>query len=255
MARLGLAGIDRVRHHAAAPTVDLSRGDDPPSFALRPHPKRLGPSDPDRAAGPSADRACSPKGEACPMRFRLFLAGFASLVACGTSGCATTGAARAVAENPITVPSGDFETVWNAAVVAVDEYFDIASEDRVQRKIVTQPKSGATLLEPWEGDSVGFRERFESTLQSIRRFAIVTVQPSPTGQGWAVRVEVRKELEDLLQPDRQSIGRAVFNNQYPLNRTREVVGPVQAPAFWIPRGRDPKLEQAILAKIRESLFL
>ena len=189
------------------------------------------------------------------MRVRFLLAGFASLIACGTSGCATTGAARALAENPMIVPSDDFETVWKATVIAVNQYFDIASEDRVQRKIVTQPKSGATLLEPWEGDSVGFRERFECTFQTIRRFAIVTVEPAPTGQGWAVRVEVRKELEDLLQPDRQSIGRAVFNNQFPLNRTREVVGPVQAPAYWIPRGRDPKLEQAILAKIRASLFL
>ncbi|WP_435009000.1 hypothetical protein P12x_000246 [Tundrisphaera lichenicola] len=189
------------------------------------------------------------------MHFRLVLTGIALLVAGSAPGCSTMRGARVVSENPMVVPSADFETVFKAAVVAVDSYFDIASEDRVQRKIVTQPKIGATLLEPWEGDSVGFRERFESTLQSIRRFAIVTILPSPTGQGWMVRVEVHKELEDLLQPDRQSIGRAVFNNQFPINRTREVVGPVQAPAFWIPRGRDPKLEQAILAQIRASLFL
>ena len=186
------------------------------------------------------------------MRSRFLLATFAILIACGTSGCATT---RAVAENPMMVPASDFETVWKASVVAVDEYFDIASEDRVQRKLVTQPKTGATLLEPWEPDSIGFRERLESTLQSIRRFAIVTVQPSPTGQGWAVKVVVYKELEDLLQPDRQAIGRAVFNNVTPLTPSREVVGPVQAPAYWISRGRDTNLEQAILAKIRASLFL
>jgi hypothetical protein len=186
------------------------------------------------------------------MRSRFFLAILATFVAGSSSGCATT---RAVADNPILVPSGDFEAVWNASVVVVDQYFDIASEDRDQRKIVTQPKIGATLFEPWEGDSVDFHERLECTLQSIRRFAIITVEPAPSGQGWAVRVEVRKELEDLAQPDRQSIGRAVFNNTFPLSRSREVVGPVQAPAFWIPRGRDPKLEQAILAKIRSSLFL
>jgi hypothetical protein len=189
------------------------------------------------------------------MHVRFLLAGFAALIACGSSGCATTGVARPLAENPMIVPTDDFEAVWKASITAVDQYFDLASEDRVQRKIVTQPKSGATLLEPWEGDSVGFRERFECTLQTIRRVAFITVEPAPTGQGWAVRVEVRKELEDLLQPDRQSLGRAVFNNQFPLNRTREVVGPVQIPAYWIPRGRDPKLEQVILAKIRASLFL
>lgn len=189
------------------------------------------------------------------MRVRIFLAGVASMIACATTGCSSMSGLRAVAENPMVIPSADFETVWNASVTAVDEYFDIASESRDQRKIVTQPKSGATLLEPWEGDSIGFHERFESTLQSIRRFSIVTVQPAPTGEGWMVKVEVYKELEDLIQPDRQSAGRAVFNNQFPLNRTREVVGPVQVPAYWIPRGRDPKLEQAILAKIRAALFL
>ncbi len=189
------------------------------------------------------------------MRSRLWLAGVASLIACAAPGCATVPGLKAVSENPLIVPSADFETVWNATVTAVDEYFSIATEDRVQRKIVTQPKTGATLLEPWEGDSIGFRERFESTLQSIRRFSIVTVQPAPSGEGWAVKVEVFKELEDLLQPDRQAAGRAVFNNQFPLNRTREVIGPVQIPPYWIPRGRDTKLEQAILARLRASLFL
>jgi hypothetical protein len=189
------------------------------------------------------------------MRSRFWLVGFAAIIGCASPGCATTGATKVLGDNPLIVPSGDFETVWNASVVAVDQYFDISTEDRIQRKIVTQTKSGATLLEPWDGDSVDFYERFESTLQTIRRFAIVTVEPAPSGQGWAVRVEVRKELEDLAQPDRQSAGRAVFNNTFPLNRTREVVGPVAAPAYWIPRGRDPKLEQVILAKIKMSLFL
>lgn len=188
------------------------------------------------------------------MRFRLILAGVAALIAGGTSGCASVPGLHAVAENPMVISSADFETVWTAAITSVDEYFDIASENRLQGKIITQPKSGATLLEPWEGDSVGFRERFECSLQTIRRIATVTVQEVPTG-GYAVRVEVLKELEDLAQPDRQSAGRAVFNNQFPLNRTREVVGPVQAPINWVPRGRDPKLEQAILAKIRAALFL
>lgn len=188
------------------------------------------------------------------MRNRLILAMTAALLATGSAGCASLGGMRAVAENPMAIPSADFEAVWKAAVVAVDEYFVIAKEDRLQGKITTDPKPGATLLEPWEGDSVGFGERFECSLQTIRRYSIVTVRPLATG-GYTVQVEVFKELEDLVQPERQSAGRAVFNNQFPLNRTREVVGPVQAPVGWIPRGRDAKLEQAILAKIRSALFL
>ena len=190
------------------------------------------------------------------LRIKVWVPGVAlAVLGWLTAGCATIPGMRTVSENPLIVPSGDFETVWKASVVAVDEYFDIASERREQRKIVTNPKTGATLLEPWEGDSVGFHERLESSLQSIRRIAFVTVDPATSGQGWAVRVEVYKELEDLLQPDRQSLGRAVFNNIQTVNRSREVIGPVQIPNGWIPRGRDTKLEQAIIAKIRASLFL
>ena len=161
---------------------------------------------------------------------------------------------RPVAENPLVVPNSDFETVWNKTVAVVDKYFDIASENRLSRTIVTQPKMGATLIEPWAGDSVGFTERLESTLQTIRRFAIIKVDPAPSG-GYLVKVEVQKMLEDLVKPDRQAAGRAVFNNDFPVNRAREIIGPVPVPAGWIPRGRDPNLEQAILAGIRDELFL
>ncbi len=161
---------------------------------------------------------------------------------------------RPVAENPLVVPSTDFDTVWNKTVAVVNKYFDIASENRLSRTIVTQPKIGATLLEPWSFDSVSFTDRFESTLQTMRRFAIIKIEPAPSG-GYLVKVEVRKELEDLFKPDRMAAGRAVFNNDYPVNRTREIIGPVPLPLGWIPRGRDPNLEQAILAGVRDALFL
>lgn len=157
-------------------------------------------------------------------------------------------------ENPLLVPSGDFETVWNTSVKAVDEYFDIAFENRLSGRIVTQPQIGATLFEPWDGSSSGFNERLESTLQTMRRRAEVTVNPAPGG-GFLVRVVVFKELEDLMKPDRQSAGRAVFNNDPAVNRTREIVGPFPVPAGWIPRGRDANLESKILRKVRDALLL
>jgi hypothetical protein len=168
-------------------------------------------------------------------------------------GCSAIGQ-HAVATNPLSVPSADFEGVWMACITVIDDYFDIASENRLQRKIITQPKIGATLLEPWNGDSVGFKERLESSLQTIRRFAVVTVNPTATGT-YAVKVEVYKELEDLTRPEKQTAGRAVFDNQFPVNRARDVVGPMPLPNGWIPRGRDTNLEQAILAKIKSQLFL
>lgn len=157
-------------------------------------------------------------------------------------------------ENPLVVPNGDFEAVWNATVKVVDEYFDIAFENRLSRRIVTQPRSGSTLLEPWDGSSSGFSERLESTLQTIRRRAEVTINPAPGG-GFLVLVIVHKELEDLVKPDRQSAGRAVFNNDPSVTRTRDIVGPFPVPAGWINRGRDAHLENKILRKLRDALLL
>ena len=191
------------------------------------------------------------------LRMRLIAVAVAASAALGPAGCATVTrviSARPVCENPLIVPSGDFETVWRETVAVLDEYFDIRNENRLARTIVTDPVMGATLLEPWRGDSVGLDDRLESTFQTIRRFARVQINPVP-GRGYSVKIEVLKELEDLARPDRQTAGRAVFNNDFPVNRTREIVGPVPIPIQWIPRGRDTKLEQVILNRIRDALFL
>jgi hypothetical protein len=163
-------------------------------------------------------------------------------------------APRPVATNPLHVPTADFEQLWNKTVAVVDKYFDIESENRLARTIKTQPQMGATLLEPWAFDSVKIEDRIEASLQTMRRVAIVHIDPAPTG-GFLVKVEVYKFLEDMVKPDRQAAGRAVFTNDFPVNRTREIVGPVPAPLGWIQRGRDLDLEQAILAGIRDALFL
>ena len=194
----------------------------------------------------------------------LSLAGLAA-VGLGQAGCSSTGgfhmhgmgrifSPAPVVENPLVVPSQDFEAVWNKTVAVVDKYFDISSENRLSRTIVTQPKVSATVLEPWSGDSVEVTDRLEASLQTIRRFAIIKVDSAPTG-GYLVKVEVRKELEDMVKPDRQAAGRAVFNNEFPVNRAREIIGPVPVATGWIPRGRDQHLEQAILTGIRDAFFL
>ncbi len=179
------------------------------------------------------------------------------------SGCATVNGLGVgwglspVSPNPLHVPGGpdDFEWVWKHSVAVLEEYFLVSKEDRLAHTIVTDPKMGATIVEPWYGDSVGFRERLESTFQTIRRWAEVTVKPEPGG-GYAVEVKVFKELEDLTKPERSTGGtRAVFDSDFPVNRSREIVGPVPLPNGWIPRGRDVKLEQVILAQLRDRLLL
>lgn len=158
-----------------------------------------------------------------------------------------------VVPNPLNIPTNDFNAVWKTSLEVVDDYFDIATEDAMSQTIQTEPRIGATLLEPWYGDSADMHSRLEATLQTIRRFAIVRIEQAGTGSGYVVRVEVFKELEDLAKPDRQTSGRATFTSQFPVNRAREVVGPLPLASGWIPRGRDTRLEQKILERIKARL--
>ena len=176
--------------------------------------------------------------------------------------------APALPTNSAVIPPLDAEAVWTQLVDVVDDYFKIASEQRVvfangvpaEGRIDTFPQTGSTLLEPWRGDSVGFRERLEATLQSIRRIGTVRLIPDPGG--WRIEAVVQKELEYLPRPMHATTGGASFRNDdslyrygTPLPTLGQSVGdqprPVAAPTpniGWIPLGRDPLLEQRILAK-------
>ena len=178
-----------------------------------------------------------------------------------------------VPANSVLIPPLHAEVVWCQLVSVTDDYFKISNEQRVvftqgiptEGRITTFPQTGATLLEPWRGDSVGFNERLESTLQSIRRLATVRLIPDPGG--WRVEVIVEKELENLKRPMHATAGGATFRNDdslyrygTPLPVLGQRVGdqprPVATPtrtSGWIPLGRDPLLERRMLDKILARL--
>ncbi len=171
--------------------------------------------------------------------------------------------------NAVVIPPVDAEGIWLKMVDVTDDYFKVQSEQRVvfangvptEGRIDTYPQTGATLLEPWRRDSVGFRERLESTLQSIRRSATMRLIPDPAG--WRIEVIVNKELENLPRPMHTTTGAASFRNDdslyrygTPLPTLGQQVGdaprPVASPTptiGWIPLGRDPLLEQKMLEKL------
>jgi hypothetical protein len=176
-------------------------------------------------------------------------------------------------QNAVVIPPLDAELVWTKMVDVADDYFKVQSEQRVvfangvptEGRIDTFPQTGATILEPWRGDSVGWYERWESTLQSIRRIGSMRLIPDPAG--WRVEVVVNKELEYLSRPMRATAGGASFRNDdslyrygTPLPTLGQQVGdqprPVAAPTpavGWIPLGRDPLLEQRMLGKLLAKL--
>ena len=174
--------------------------------------------------------------------------------------------ARGLVPNPLTVPVANHDFAWDQIVDVVDDYFRIEHEERVKAldevltegRIDTFYQGGATIFEPHLRDSVGPDNRWESTLQTIRRRANLRV--IPTGQGYLVEVTVEKQLEALPKPERATSGSAIFRHDGAVDsdktRDREPALPVRdemEKRQWIPQGRDPALEQAILAKIADRL--
>jgi hypothetical protein len=162
--------------------------------------------------------------------------------------------------NPLLVPVTDDQMAWDQIVDVVSGYFRVTHELQARRngdvwsegRIQTATQTGATLLEPQRGDSVGWFNRWESTFQSIRRTAVVRVIPD--ANGYLVEVVVQKELENLPQPERSTISETTLHQDesLPSHRTSET-NRAHTSARWIQLGRDPALEQRMLADIHARL--
>jgi hypothetical protein len=164
--------------------------------------------------------------------------------------------------NPTLIASMDRDFVWDQIVDVVDDYFRIQKEERVrlvgdlltEGRLDTYPRGAATLLEPWSKDSATPYDRLEATLQSQRKRALVRVIPDQAG--FLVEVQVFKELEDVASPDTGAVSLAnpqALRNDNSLQRVTNPVGGAQPTLGWIGLGRDPALEQVILARIQERI--
>lgn len=160
-------------------------------------------------------------------------------------------------ENPLFVPIVDHEFVWDQVVDEIDDYFKISREERVQvvgnvlteGRIETYPIAGATLLEPWRKDAATPYEKMFSTLQSVRRHAVVRVAPSQGG--YSIEVAVFKELEDVSRPEHATAGGTSLRHDGSMVRVDldSEVSPVTL--GWIPQGRDVALERQIINRLRD----
>ena len=157
--------------------------------------------------------------------------------------------------NPIELPPADDNFVWSQVVDAVDDYFHIAREQPVQNssgivldgRIETSYRIGASLMEPWRKDSTSGFERLQSTLQSIRRRAIVTVRPGPGG--YLLEVIVQKDLEDTDRSQYATESSAAVRHDGTVVRREDGLDDIPQTLGWIPLGRDTSLEQKILQDI------
>lgn len=167
------------------------------------------------------------------------------------AGCASPPTTM-VPPSPIYVPSANQTVVWERVVDVLHEYhFEIAREDRQDGLIETQYKVGAGIQEPWHHDAVGWENKLEGTLQSIRRRVIVRLTPDEGG--YLVSIEAFKELEDLDGLAANSAGGATFQEATPLQRNLNLVVGQSAPSGWLPVGRDPMLEHDMMKRLHQAL--
>ena len=159
-------------------------------------------------------------------------------------------------DNPTFLPVTDHEFVWETMVDVVDDYFQIKQEEPVRAvgsegRLDTHPAVGSTIFEPWRRDSASQYEKLESSLQSMRRHAVVRVVPAEGGH--LVDVAVYKELEDVMEPENASAGAATFRHDSSLTRVVNPVGSQGINDGWIPKGRDTALEQRILGQLIDRI--
>lgn len=160
--------------------------------------------------------------------------------------------------NPLYVRVSNQDAAWDEIARVVSRYFPILREERVRQtgvmltegRIETRWQAGSTILEPWRRDSAGAFNRWQSTLQSIRRRALLRVTPAAGGYQIGVRVE--KQLEDLNRPERATAGAASLRNDSALPTDRVTpIDPIRDSERWIALGRDPALEQRIIKRLAE----
>ena len=164
------------------------------------------------------------------------------------AGCAAMPPMAPVGPTPTVVPGTITETTWEQTVDALHSFhFSIEKENRLAGTIQTGYLPGAGLLEPWHYDSVTLGDRIESSLQPIRRRALVTLTQINTGV--QVNVEVIKERENPSGPTRHSSGVATYPGGQPLQRDLNVVIGGSTPPGWIALGRDAALERVLLTAI------
>ncbi len=154
--------------------------------------------------------------------------------------------------NPVFIPVADPHCAWEQVVDMVDDYFRIEHEQPAQAvgdvgTITTVAEVSPTIFEPWRQDTVDPEQRWENTLQSMRRRAVVRVTPAQGGQ-W-VEIQVFKDLEDNRHPERATAGAATLRYDDTLTRVENPVGDQPVTQGWIGRGRDTSLEQYMIGDL------
>lgn len=165
--------------------------------------------------------------------------------------------------NPLFVKTQDAQSLWDAIVDVIDDYYVIELENPVRAydqtsgdghvyhyqtegRLDTKPSIVGGVGEPWRKNSAECGEKWFATLQTVRSNAVVRVVPE--SGGYFVYLAVYEEIEDLPRPMGSRVGTDMQYND-DLSKLQQTIGERQRSKGWIPVGRNKEQESRILKEI------
>lgn len=182
----------------------------------------------------------------------LFLALVVMLGGCGRAVVQT--------DNPIPITTAEYDRVFNASVDVLRDFgFMPARQDRRFGVITSRPRLAASVFEPWRTDNTTGDQVLANTINHRRRTVRVELLPRSTEVGpdapaarTNYQLAVTVELEQRQHPPRNlhtaaASSVAFYGRSGGARRVLTAAGVERS--FWRPVGRDPLLEQRLIAAI------
>ncbi len=157
--------------------------------------------------------------------------------------------------NPMYVSIQDHERLWATIFDVMDGHFDVEKSDPMrlhddvltEGRLLTKPRIAPSFMEPWHHDSGSMRERCDSTLQTIRHYAVVRVVPEQGG--FFIEMHVYKELENRASPALADTSTGNLRFDVASEKLFSEIDALPAQQGWQLIDRDKALEEKLLGEI------
>lgn len=162
--------------------------------------------------------------------------------------------AYTVHDNPLAIDAEEYDRVYDAALTVLkDKGFALDRQDHRFGQITTHALGSPTFVELWRTTNTTMHQMAQSTLNDEQRFANVFLERLHGAVGrdrYQLRVEVL--VQRRQSPTRQMTGSTA--SRLLLHQLDDVPYELQQRGvnrslYWQPIGRDPYLEQRLLADI------
>lgn len=167
-------------------------------------------------------------------------------LAAAAGGC---GGAAVRHENPMPLAGVEPPEAAEAArQVLRDMRFEVVRPDAGPGRIETEPLVGASWFEFWRQDTIGCDQVAEASLHTVLRRVSVSVAPAEGGSEVAVTaVKGRRSVPGEGEP---GVGESFSLYRTPRMTMERPDALRDGAETWVEMGRDTRLEQRILSRIR-----